>query len=59
MSIVMAAALSVLLLTVTGCSTSSAPSAAKQEMGEKDSTKKIIKHDEEKSMNEESQNAVH
>ena len=59
MSIVKAVVLSMFLLTVTGCATSSPPPAAKQEMGEKDSTKKIIKHDEGKSMNEESQNAVH
>jgi len=58
MSIVAAVILSMLLLTVTGCATSSDPSAAKQETGKKDSTKKVIKHDEGKSMNEESQDAV-
>jgi hypothetical protein len=47
-----------LLLAVTGCATSSSPSTAKQETGKKDSTKKAIKHDEGKAMNEESQNAV-
>jgi hypothetical protein len=44
---------------VTGCVTASDPSAAKQETGKKDSTKKAIKHDEKKTMNEESQDAVH
>ena len=58
MSIVTALALSILLLTVTGCATSSDPSAAKQETGKKDSTKKAIKHDEERSMNEESLDAI-
>jgi hypothetical protein len=47
-----------LLLAVTGCATSSSPSTAKQETGKKDSTKKAIKHDAEKVMNEESQNAI-
>jgi hypothetical protein len=46
------------LLTVTGCATSSPPPAAKQETGKKDSTKRVIKHDQGKAMNEESQNAV-
>jgi Flp pilus assembly protein TadD len=59
MSIVAAVVLSMLLLTVTGCVTASDPSAAKQETGKKDSTKKAIKHDEKKTMNEESQDAVH
>jgi len=59
MSIVTAVVLSMLLLTVTGCVTSSPSSAAKQETGRKDSTKKAIKHDEGKAMNEESQNAIH
>ena len=47
-----------LLVTVTGCAASSPPSAAKQETGKKDFTKKVIKHDEEKAMNEESQDAI-
>ncbi len=38
MSIVTAVVLSTILLAVTGCATSSAPSAAKQETGKKDST---------------------
>ena len=59
MSIVKAVVLSVLLFIVTGCATSSDPSAQKQEVGKKDSTKKAIKRDEGKAMNEESQNAVH
>jgi hypothetical protein len=58
MSIVTAVVLSVLLLTMTGCATSSDPSTAKQETGKKDSTKKAIKHDEKKAMNEESQDAI-
>ena len=58
MSIVTAVILSMLLLTVTGCVTSSSPSTAKQETGKKNSTKKAIKHDEGKAMNEESQNAI-
>ena len=57
MSIVTAVVLSMLLLAVTGCAASS-PSAAKQETGKKDSTVKPAKHDEGKSMNEESENAV-
>jgi Flp pilus assembly protein TadD len=57
-SIVTAVVFSMLLLAVTGCVTSSDPPAAKQETGKKDSTKKAIKHDEGKAMNEESQNAV-
>jgi Flp pilus assembly protein TadD len=59
MSIVAAVVLSMLLLALTGCATSSNPPAAKQETGKKDSTKKAIKHDEGKAMNEESQDAVH
>jgi len=47
-----------LLLALTGCVAPSAPSAAKQETGKKDSTVKSSKHDEGKSMNEESQDAV-
>jgi Flp pilus assembly protein TadD len=58
MSIVTAVVFSILLLTVTGCVTASDPPAAKQETGKKDSTKKAIKHDEGKAMNEESQNAI-
>ena len=58
MSIVTAGAFCILLLTVTGCATSNDPSTAKQETGKKDSIKKAIKHDEKKSMNEESQEAV-
>ena len=58
MSIVTAVVLSMFLLTVTGYAASSPPSAAKQEMGKKDSTKKVIKHDEGEAMNEESQNAI-
>ena len=58
MSIVTAVVFFVLLFTVTGCATSSPPSAAKQETGKKDSIKKVIKHDERKAMNEESQNAI-
>jgi Flp pilus assembly protein TadD len=51
MPTVTAVVLSMLLLTVTGCATSSDPSAAKQETGRKDSTKKVIKHEEGKGMN--------
>ena len=58
MSIVTAVVLSMFLLTVTGCATSSPPPAAKQETGKKDSTVKPAKHDEGKAMNEESQNAI-
>ena len=58
MPIATALVLSTLLLAVTGCAASSPPSAAKQEADKKDSTKKVIKHDEGKSMNEESQNAI-
>ena len=58
MSIVTAVLLSMLLLFMTGCATSSDPSAAKQETGKKDSTKKVIKHDEGKAMNEQSQDAI-
>ena len=59
MPFVTALALSMLLLALTGCATSSDPSAAKQETGRKDSTKKVIKHDEGKAMNEQSQDAIH
>jgi Flp pilus assembly protein TadD len=58
MSIVTAVVFSILLLTVTGCATPSDPPAAKQETGKKDSTKKVIKHDQGKAMNEESQDAI-
>lgn len=58
MHIVMAVVFSILFLAVTGCATSSPSSAAKQEAGKKSSTKKPIKHDEMKSMNEESMEAV-
>ena len=58
MPVVSAVVLSMLLLAVTGCATSSPPPAAKQETGKKASTVKPAKHNEEKSMNEESQNAV-
>jgi hypothetical protein len=58
MSVVTAVVFSILLLTVTGCATSSPPPAAKQETGKKDSAKRTIKHDQKKAMNEESQDAV-
>ncbi len=58
MPIATALAFSMLLLALAGCAASSPPSAAKQETGKKASTKKPIKHDEEKAMNEESQNAI-
>ena len=58
MSIATAVVLSILLLAVTGCVTSSDPSTAKQETGKKDSTKKVVKHDEGKAMNEQSQDAI-
>ncbi|MBI3805960.1 MAG: hypothetical protein HY281_00330 [Nitrospirae bacterium] len=58
MPIVTAVVFSTLLLAVTGCATSSSPSAAKQETGKKDSTKKAIKHDQMRLMNEESMEAV-
>ena len=58
MSIVTAVVLSMFLLTVTGCVASSPPPAAKQQTGKKDSTVKPAKHDQGKSMNEESQDAV-
>jgi Flp pilus assembly protein TadD len=58
MSIGTAVVLSTLLLAVTGCATSSPPPAAKQETGKKNPTKKVIKHDQERSMNEESMEAV-
>jgi outer membrane lipoprotein-sorting protein len=58
MPVVTALALSMFLLTISGCATSSSPPAVRQETGKKTSTVKPAKHDEEKSMNEESQNAV-
>ena len=58
MSILAAVVLSMFLLTVTGCATSSDPPAAKQETGKKNTTVKPAKHDEGKAMNEESQEAV-
>jgi Flp pilus assembly protein TadD len=58
MPIVTTLVLSMVLLAVTGCATSGDPSAAKQETGKKESTEKVIKHDEEKAMNEESQNSI-
>lgn len=58
MPIVTAVVLSMLLLAITGCATSSAPPAAKQEMGKKNPIKKPIKHDEMRSMNEENMEAV-
>ena len=58
MSIVTTVLLSTLLLAVTGCATSNAPPYAKQETGKKDPTKKPIKRDQERSMNEESMEAV-
>jgi hypothetical protein len=58
MPIATAVVLSMFLLTMAGCATSGDPSAAKQEAGKRDSPVKPAKHDEEKSMNEESQNAI-
>ena len=58
MSIMTAVVLSTVLLALTGCVASSSPPAAKQETGKKDSTKKVIKHDEGEAMTEESQNAI-
>ncbi len=58
MSIVTAVVRSMLLLALTGFVTSSPPPAAKQETGKKNSTVKPAKHDEGKSMNEESQDAI-
>jgi hypothetical protein len=58
MAIVTAVVFSIFLLTVTGCVASSPPPAAKQETGKKGSTVKPAKHDEGRSMNEESQEAV-
>lgn len=59
MPIVTAFALSMLLLAVTGCLGSSAsPPAVEQQPAKKASTVKPAAHDEQKSMNEESHNAV-
>lgn len=58
MFIVTAVVLSMLLFVVTGCATSNAPPYAKQGTDKKDSTKKPIKRDQERSMNEESMEAV-
>jgi hypothetical protein len=58
MSTVASVVLSMFLLTVTGCAAASPPPAAKQGTGKKDSTKKAIKHDQKKAMNEESENAI-
>ena len=58
MSIVTAVVFSMLLLTVTGCATSGDPFAAKQEKLKNKSTVKPVKHDEGRSMNQESQEAV-
>jgi len=53
-----AVVLSTFLFAVTGCAFSSDPSTAKQETGKKESTKKPIKRDQERSMNEESMEAA-
>lgn len=58
MSIVTAIVFSMFLLTVTGCAFSSDPSTAKLENRNKDAPVKPAKHDEKRSMNEESMNAV-
>jgi Flp pilus assembly protein TadD len=58
MFIMTAVVLSTFLFAVTGCAFSSDPSTAKQETGKKESTKKPIKRDQERSMNEESMEAV-
>ena len=58
MPIVTAVVFSMFLLTVTGCVIGSPPSAAKQEAGKKSSAVKPAKHDEKKTMNEESINAI-
>lgn len=58
MPIVTALALSVFLLTMTGCVATSPPPAAQQGPGKKTSAVEPAKHDEKKSMNEESHNAV-
>ncbi|HSN05186.1 hypothetical protein ACO9S2_04315 [Nitrospira sp. NS4] len=58
MPIVTAFVLSMLVLALTGCAASGPSSAAKQETGKQQSPVKPATHDEEKAMNEESQNAV-
>ena len=58
MSVATAVILPMLLLALTGCVTASDPPAVKQEKGKKYSTVKPAKHDERKSMNEESENAI-
>jgi Flp pilus assembly protein TadD len=58
MFIMTAVVLSTFLFAVTGCAFSSDPSTTKQETGKKESTKKPIKRDQERSMNEESMEAV-
>jgi len=58
MSIVAAIALSMFLLTMAGCMTAGDPSVTKQAAGKKDLPVKPAKHDEKRSMNEESMNAV-
>lgn len=58
MPIVTGFVLSMFLLTATGCVASSPPPAAKQQPAKKASTVKSSAHDEQKSMNEDSHNAV-
>jgi PBP1b-binding outer membrane lipoprotein LpoB len=58
MSIVIAIVFSILLLTGTGCATSIEPPAAKQEVRKKEPPVKPAKHNEQRSMNEESLNAI-
>lgn len=58
MPIVTAFALSMLLLAATGCVASSPPPAAEPQPAKKASTVKPAAHDEQKSMNEDSHNAV-
>ncbi len=58
MPIMTAVVLSMFLLTMAGCALSSPPSPAKQATDKSNSTAQPANHDEEKSMNEESQNAI-
>jgi hypothetical protein len=58
MSMMTAFALSLFLFAVTGCAASGPRPAAPSEPGKRTSTVKPAKHDEGRSMNEESQNAV-
>lgn len=58
MPIVTAFVLSMFLLALAGCVASSPPPAASEEPGKKTSTVKPAAHDEQKSMNEDSRNAV-